>query len=301
MGDLRLGERWSPLQRVKNDALWSAARASLLLTRLVSPARLRAFGRALGGAAFHLARTPRRVAEENVARVFPHWDAARRRALVRENFRQLGELLGEVATLLSERPLAPLPFDPDAEALLDAMVAEARGVLLVSAHLGNWERVAHALVGRGLPLTTIARESYDPRFLAWYTRVRGPVDVIYRGSAGASTRIVRVLRRGRVLGVPMDLRSRVPSTDVAFLGHAAPTPVGPARLALRTGAKVVVVTLAPGSGDEAGSRITATAIDTSDLGPGPAGERALTERLNQELSARILRMPEAWLWPHERW
>ncbi len=298
MGDLRLGERWSALQRVKNDAVWGAARAALVLTRLASPCRLRSWGRALGGAAFHIGRTPRRIAEENVARVFPDWDAARRRALVRENFRQLGELLGEVATLLSERALPPLPFDADAGALLDALVAEARGVLLVSAHLGNWERVAHALVGRGVPLTTIARESYDPRFLAWYTRVRGPVEVIYRGSAGASTRIVRVLRRGRVLGVPMDLRARVPSADVPFLGHPAPTPVGPARLALRTGARVVVVTLAPAQG---GARITATAIETGDLGAGPKGERTLTERLNRELSARILRMPEAWLWPHERW
>ncbi len=300
MGDLRLGERWSPLQRVKNDALWGAARASLLLTRLASPAGLRRIGQALGGAAFYLARTPRRIAEANVARVFPDWAPARRRALVRESFRQLGALLGEVATLLSDRTLPALRFDPASAALLDAMVAEARGVLLVSAHLGNWERVAHALVGRGLPLTTIARESYDPRFLAWYTRVRGPVGVIYRGSAGAATRIVRVLRRGLVLGVPMDLRSRVPSADVPFLGHPAPTPVGPARLALRTGARVVVVTLAPAAEGD-GPCITATAIETDDLPPGPDGERALTERLNHELSARILRMPEAWLWPHERW
>lgn len=298
MGDLRLGERWSPLQRVKNDAVWGAARASLLLARLAAPKTLRALGRALGSAAFYLARTPRRIAEANVARVFPRWDAAQRRSLVRENFRHLGALLGEVATLLSERRLPPLRFDPAAEALLDAMVAEGRGVLLVSAHLGNWERVAHALVGRGLPLTTIARESYDPRFLAWYTRVRGPVEVIYRGSPGAATRIVRVLRRGLVLGAPMDLRSRVPSVDVPFLGHPAPTPVGPARLALRTGARVVVVTLAP---EGNGACITATDIETRDLAADPAGERVLTERLNQELSARILRMPEAWLWPHERW
>jgi hypothetical protein len=60
------------------------------------------------------------------------------------------------------------------------------------------------------------------------------VDVIWRSRPGASARILRALRGGHVLGVPMDLRSRVPSCDAPFLGRVAPTPVGPARIALRT-------------------------------------------------------------------
>jgi KDO2-lipid IV(A) lauroyltransferase len=268
---------------------------------MVSPRRLRKAGTLLGRIAFHVARRARRIAEENVARVFPELDPAARRALVLRNFENLGGLLGEVATLTSGRPLPSLSVGEGAGELLDAMAESGRGVLLVSAHLGNWERVAHALVGRGLPLTTIAREAYDPRFLPWYARVRGPVEVIYRGAAGASTRIVRVLRRGRVLGIPMDLRSRVASAPVAFLGHAAPTPIGPARLALRTGARVVVVTLAPTARSEHPFEITATPIETGDLAAGQDGELRLTERLNDELSARIRQMPDAWLWPHERW
>ena len=151
----------------------------------------------------------------------------------------------------------------DARALIDEALREGRGVVFASAHLGPWERVAASLVAAGFPLTTIARESYDPRFTRLYERLRGSrgVRVVWRspapdarrnargdhraGEMAATVGIVRTLRRGGVLGVPMDLRSRVPSCETPFLGHAATTPVGPARIALRTGAAVVVGTVAP--------------------------------------------------------
>ena len=95
--------------------------------------------------------------------------------------------------------------------------------------------------------------------------------------------------------------------------------MGPARIALQTGAAVVVGTVAPrrgSTGDAGGTEgewanthmITATRIPTagvyarrgqeSDIG---ARARELTERINGELSRRILALPHAWVWMHERW
>ncbi len=149
-------------------------------------------------------------------------------------------------------------------------------------------------------MTAIAREPYDPRLAALYERLRSGrgVPVIYRGHPGAAARMLRTLRGGGVLGVPMDLRSRVPSIDVPFLGREAPTPVGPARLALRTGAAVVVGTVAPDLAQ--GLRVTCAEIPTNDLVAGAAGERTLTARINAELEARILALPEEWPWMHDR-
>lgn len=78
-----------------------------------------------------------------------------------------------------------------------------------------------------------------------------------------------------------------------------PTAVGPARLALRTGAAVIVGTAAPAAGD--GLQVTATRIATNDLPGGDASARELTCRINEELSRRILSLPRAWVWMHERW
>jgi KDO2-lipid IV(A) lauroyltransferase len=101
----------------------------------------------------------------------------------------------------------------------------------------------------------------------------------------------------------MDLQARVPSCESPFLGHSASTPVGPARIALRMGAAVIVGTVAPVG---ASLVITSTRIPTTGLDrdldcKSRAAERDLTTRINRELSRRILALPHAWVWMHERW
>jgi KDO2-lipid IV(A) lauroyltransferase len=302
--DLRTGGEWTRLQRAKNDLIYGLAMLALAASRAVPLRALRALGRGVGVAAHALAVKARRTALANVALVFPGADEAARRALVRRSFLTMGELLADAVALLHARSGPLLELAPEALAVIDEARREGRGVLFASAHLGPWERVAASLVAAGVPLTTIARESYDPRFTRVYERLRGRrgVRVVWRSAArsmAATAGIVRTLRAGGVLGVPMDLRSRVPSCMAAFLGHPAPTPVGPARIALRTGAAVVVGTVAPG-GDSL--VITATRIPTSDLDFQCDGaELDLTSRINGELSRRILALPHAWVWMHERW
>jgi Kdo2-lipid IVA lauroyltransferase/acyltransferase len=311
--DLRTGGEWTRLQRVKNDLIYGLAMLALAASRALPFQALRVLGRAVGAVAHALAGKARRTALANVHRVFPEADEAARRALVRRSFVTMGELLVDAVALLHTRGGPLLELDPDGRAVIDEARREGRGIVFASAHLGPWERVAASLVAAGVPLTTIARESYDPRFTRIYARLRGDrgVGVVWRAGARsmtATTGIVRTLRAGGVLGVPMDLRSRVPSCVAAFLGHPAPTPVGPARIALRTGAAVVVGTVAPAGdspvagGDPQRLVITATRIRTSDLDfRGDGAELELTTRINGELSRRILAIPHAWVWMHERW
>jgi KDO2-lipid IV(A) lauroyltransferase len=297
--DLREGGAWTRAQTAKNALLYVAVRASLLALSSLPRRWLRRLGRALGGAAFWLVPSAKRTALANVARVFPAEPRAARRALVRRAYGELGEHLGDTLALL-RGDVVRLPLaDGAARALDDAR--RARGVVFASAHLGPWETVAASLVASGVPLTTIARESYDPRLTRLYERLRAAhgVGAIYRGRAGAAARILRTLRDRRVLGVPMDLRARVPAIDVPFLGHPAPTPVGPARIALRSGAAVVVGTAARSARGEL--CVSVTVIPSADLAPGAEGERILTTRINDELSRRILALPEAWPWMHARW
>jgi KDO2-lipid IV(A) lauroyltransferase len=264
-------------------------------------AALRCFGRALGRAAHWCASGARRTALENVARAFPALEDKERRDLVGRCFVQLGEHLGEtIALLRGPEAMPPLPLSHEAHALLADARAEGRGVLFASAHLGPWERVAASLVAAGVPLVALARESYDPRFSRLYERLRAAhgVRVVWRGAPGAAGRILRALRAGDVLGVPMDLRSRVTSCMAQFLGHPAPTAVGPARIALRSGAPVVVGTAARQA--DGSLAITATRIPVLDLPPDGTAAEVLTARINAELSRRIAALPHAWVWMHDR-
>jgi Kdo2-lipid IVA lauroyltransferase/acyltransferase len=300
--DLREGEAWTAPQTLKNGLLFFAARAALGLLAPLPASWLRALGRALGRLLYFSLRGTRRLVEHNLARALPRLTAEERGAIARGVYVELGGHLGDTVALLSPRhALAPLPIHPRSRKILDSALAEGKGVVFVSAHLGPWERVAGSLVAAGIPLTTLAREGYDPRFTKLFEKLRQKlgVEAIYRGSPGAPVRIVRALRRGRLLGAPMDLESRVPSVVCPFLGSPARTAVGPARIALRTGAAVVVGTVAPaGAG---GLQITATRLDTTGHDGGPEGERALTMALNEELSRRIRAFPTGWVWMHPRW
>ena len=216
----------------------------------------------------------------------------------------MGELLADAVALLRARGGPLLELDPHARAVIDEARREGRGVVFASAHLGPWERVAASLVAAGVPLDDAGagelRSSLHAHVRALARRPRRARGLAVGRSIDDGDRgIVRTLRAGGVLGVPMDLRSRVPSCAAMFLGHPAPTPVGPARIALRTGAAVVVGTVAP-AGDAL--VITATRIPTGDLDFRAGGaELELTARINRELSRRILALPHAWVWMHERW
>ena len=306
--DVREGGRWTFAQRVKNDLLWGLARAAITVTSRLSPRALRGAGVALGRLAHLLIPSARRLAVANVAIAYPELALPARRALVARAYRTLGGYLGDAVAMLDPaHPVVPLPFAANARATLDAAIAEERGVVFASAHLGPWERVAATLIACDLPFTAVAREAYDPRLTRLYDRLRGGrgLPTIYRGAAGAGAALLRTLRRGRVLGIPMDLASRVPSIDVPFLGRLAATPVGPARLALRTGAAVVVGVPSPidrsGHGTDPGLELTIVRIDTHDLVASAEGEHVLTTRINDTLSTRIRALPEGWVWMHPRW
>ena len=296
--DVREGGRWSGAQQLKNDAIFVAATSAWWLCGRLPARALALLGRAVGAMGHAVLASERSRAIAHVRRALPELTKGQARALVRACFRQLGIALGETVAA-SRSPVALLTMSEGALATINSARAEGRGVILPSAHLGPWERVAATLVARGVPLVTLVRESYDPRLdvLLGGVRAAAGVRTIPRGSPHAAIRIVRALRAGDVLGAPMDLRSRVPSAPVPFLGLSAPTAIGPARIALRSRAPVVVCSLERTGG---GLTITATRVhvrasDALD----PALE--LTRVINDELSRRILTAPELWPWMHPRW
>lgn len=307
IADVREGGRWSLAQRAKNDVLYAIVTAAIAFVGWLPARVLRAFGVALGVVAHAILPSARRIALANVARVYPELSERERRAFVARVYRTLGRHLGDaVAMLDARRAVEPLPFADGARETLEAALAEGRGVLFASAHLGPWERVAATIVGTGLPFAVVAREAYDPRLTRLYERIRTArgLRTIYRGASGAGTSLLRVLRRGEILGVPMDLASRVPSIEAPFLGVPAKTPVGPARLAIRTGAAVVVAYATPridASATEKMLMVQVRRIDEIAVDVEPEiAERLLTSRINEAISSGIRAMPEAWVWMHPR-
>jgi KDO2-lipid IV(A) lauroyltransferase len=281
---------WSPRQRLKNDLLYALIRASLAAVTRLPRGAVVWLCRRLGTLAWLILPRERALCR---ARLEAGTGAPVSGARVRGAFQELGATLADTLALLDpgEEAGRTLGIDPAGSEAFREALAEGRGVVFVSAHLGPWERLAAALAAAGFPVATVARESYDPRLTSIYDRLRAPRGVrsIYRGRPGAATAIVRELRAGRAVGFLIDLPSRVPCATVRLFGAMADLPVGAARIALARRAAVLVGT----AGRDRTIRIRR--VDTAGLAPGAEAERVLLERLAAELTERIAAGPEAWL------
>lgn len=289
-------ESWGRTQRLKNDVIFVVVWLAVSLVHVLPRGVLVVAGRGLGRLAFRVARRARALSEGNLRLAFPGED---HRALTRRNFLELGALLGDTLALLRAREPVRLGFAPGAQEVLARARDAGRGVVLITAHLGPWERLAAALVAEGFPLTTPVRASYDPRLerlLHAPLRARRGVRALDRDASSTPLSLVRALRRGEVAGFLVDLNTRVSSVRTTFFGQQAWTPSGPARLALRTGAPVVAA-FATRDGivveeiRSAGARLEAN--DEAVV--------ALTQAMTAHVERAVAREPERWIWMHDRW
>jgi Kdo2-lipid IVA lauroyltransferase/acyltransferase len=284
-----------PRNAVLARAIWGTGRA---IGTLPPPAAL-AVGRTLGRGAHALLGTPRRLAWKHVGMAFPELDEAARARIVRATFEHAGQSFAELG---SWRQLARLDgyVRIDNLAALDGALAEGRGALAVTGHVGNWELLAATIAEHGYGLSVVARRVNDVRFDALITRFRGDrgMEILNRDAPDFLARVRAALARNHIVAILMDQDSRGGGVFVPFFGRPAHTPPGAAVLALRTRAPVVTVFIR--RRPEGGHVITFERVPI-EHGAGRGQLTALTARFTAAIEAAIRTSPAEWVWWHERW
>ncbi len=123
---------------------------------------------------------------------------------------------------------------------LEQALVVGKGVLLVGSHFGNWDLAGLVVASRGYPVNAIADSFGSKRLDEWIvdSRRRRGINVIAPGVALRS--IYQALKRNEVVGIILDRPAGEDGLPVRFFGEMACWPTGPATLALRTGAPVLV-------------------------------------------------------------
>jgi Kdo2-lipid IVA lauroyltransferase/acyltransferase len=291
-------------KRLKRALRYGLLRSVLALVSRLPLGMAQRAGEAFGGLVFHLARAERHKALASLALAFPEKPEAERTRLAHDCFRHLGRcaLEAAVAPRLSREAFDGLiNFSPEALGVLHRALAEGRGLVAVTAHVGHWELLGWALVRHGLPLHVIAKENVDGRLtqLVDDFRSRGGVRTIWRARRGSAVAILRVLRKGEMLGLLLDQDTRVQSLFVPFFGTEASTPRAAADLVYRTGA-VALVTFAP-RGPDGRYHCTAAVLDVPESGDAEANALELTRRFSAATEEAIRQVPAQWVWMHQRW
>lgn len=243
----------------------------------------------------------------NTRLVFPSWTESERRRFLRA----LGRAFGRNAydfLRLSRTSLAEVERLVRVDGLenLERARRPGVGVLCLSAHLGCWELLPYRMRSLGYDVAVVYRPLRDPRVQHFVIERRRRFGIATLDRDRDPRGILRALRAGGLVGLLADQDTRVDSIVAPFLGKPARTPIGPVRLALRSGAPIVPVVIHM---EPDGTHRLRVGPEIPVGGGGGEGDSPLFERVvaeatarcNEAIGAMVLAAPEQWIWFHERW
>jgi predicted LPLAT superfamily acyltransferase len=140
--------------------------------------------------------------------------------------------------------LGPMEMDIVGFEPLRELVAAGRGMILLTAHLGNWQVVMSALRTLGRPVHLLMRPEDNPAVQA-NLRVSQANDAIRlispEGFLGGVVEVMAVLRQGGIVSIMGDRTYGFEAVDVEFLGAPARFPRGAFTIAAAVECPVVVL------------------------------------------------------------
>ncbi|MBI4216222.1 MAG: lysophospholipid acyltransferase family protein [Chloroflexi bacterium] len=184
--------------------------------------------------------------------------------------------------------------------------SRGQGVVVVTAHLGNYFFASQVLALRSVPASVLVERVRPPalfRLVSGFRASRGLTLIPVGDSAAALREPLRLLKAGHVLGIACDrdvLGSGVPAD---FLGERTTIPMGAVALAARTGAAVLPCFAVREKGD-CFSIYIEPPLAVSRNGGSPEGAREQIGQVVAIMEQYIRRYPEQWVvlqpvWPEK--
>ncbi len=277
----------------------------ILLAKLVRALPRRtalAFGRGLGTLGRWL--LPRRVgiARENLWHAYPELTAAERDAILRQMFSHLGGGFVEMLRLDLSKSSAEIgrDFVVTGEEHVKQALAEGRGCILLTGHVGFWEAGNFIFSKLGYPIGVVAKPMRNPLTDSYFLRMREAAGGYIINSRKGARRILKSLQQNHLVGILMDQHiHRSEAVQVPFFGRPAWTTPIIAELAMKYRVPIIPAYCWWLPDDRY----------HLDIGPviqleektSPESVTEATALLTRTIEDAIRRDPSQWFWVHRRW
>ena len=180
---------------------------------------------------------------------------------------------------------------------IEAARARGKGVILVTAHLGNWELGGILLARHGLPLNVVTLEEPSGELTRWRDAYRRRLGIktiaVGPGHDFASVEMIHALRRNEIVAMLVDRPYAGTGSPVTLLGQRTEFSSAPALLWQHTDAAVVPAFVL----QNPGGRYVSFADPMLPFAPANdprAGIAANTQRLATHFETIIRQHPEQW-------
>ena len=285
---------------------------SKLIYRLVSlplflihslPLSIREFlGRCIGLFWFDVLRIRRRDAIENVLRVYPEYSRHEAKKLARKSLIHMGYTIIEFCSF----PFWDVEdirsrFKTEGLDKLHEGLKKEKGVLLLSAHIGNGDLGSAALSASGLPVHLVSK-LFKSRWLNdfWF-KAREQHGTKFIPPRRSSYEILKALKKNEMVIFVLDQYTGPPNGVLTnFFGQKTGTAFGPALFAQRSQATVIPAY----SYRKKFGEYVIVVMDPIAFVEKSTKEETLrynTQQYNEAIEKMVLHKPEQWMWVHRRW
>ena len=259
-------------------------------------------GNALGSLWFFIDKKHRDIALENLTCAFGQEKTPREiDRLAQQIFQHFGQVLFEIgwSLHLQERDFTNY-FRIEGLSHYKNAYAKNKGILLLMAHVGNWELLPIPAAMAAIPSAIVFRPLDFEPLNQFFINLRSRFGARMIAKGDGMRGILKSLRQGECVALLMDQRVNwTKSLPVDFFGRKAYTHKSMAMVALKTGVPVVPLFLIR---DQAGF----TAKFGAEVPLYKTGDRTKdlmenTLRYNRIIEDIIRQYPDQWFWLHRRW
>lgn len=179
---------------------------------------------------------------------------------------------------------------------LRAILAEGRGLILVTAHAGSWQLSMASLVHLQVPVTLLIHR--EPGDVDRHFFEHGEQQLPYRiidpiGYLGGTLEMLQVLKAGEVLCIMGDrvMGGEGSTLAVDFLGGAIRVPFSPYKLASATGAPIAVIFPHKSGPDSYAVQVARIIRVPENLGRSAKGYQSYADEFASSMDAFVAEYP----------
>jgi len=269
------------------------------LLKKMPPAFGKFLGKLIAGLAYLITPGRRKHSQQNLIRALG-LDKEEARKMIKKVYKNLGYDFAEflLEDTFSNQDVEQM-VDFDGLEYLDQALAEGNGVIIYTAHLGNWELLGAVLALKGYQVHSIAQEQNNSLFNEKINQIRRNVGVGIIPKGLSIRKAFKVLKANEILAILGDQHARSDGWELEFFNRPALTFPGAVKFSQRTGAPIVPLFF---------HRQGWLKHKLKCYPPRKIKAEASEAELKAELKSllelteeEIKKEPADWMWLHKRW
>ncbi|MFH1440869.1 MAG: lysophospholipid acyltransferase family protein [Candidatus Omnitrophota bacterium] len=274
------------------------------IVRLIPYCWIYAFAKAIAFLGYNLAVKQKKIAIESLSIAFGNEKNRQElEQIARDCFTFMAKSAIELISLMENQELLRRRVEILGKNNIDEALAKGKGVVLVSAHFGNFPLLLARLSLEGYNVNGIMRPMRDNRVEKIFLKKREKFKVrtIYsQPRKECVDNTIRALRGNEMVFIPVDQNFGTAGVFVDFFGRKAATATGPVIFAQRTKA-VLLPCFIVRQKDDTHKIFCEASFEIEEKGTNQETIAANIQKLTNIIEIYIRRYPAEWGWIHRRW